>query len=240
MKPLALALLAVSAACAATDPRLTVHTLVREDIFAGFLNKDMDRFTRGEATLEALLTERPADRHLVRVWQGGAAVNRAVLAAEAGDRAAADRWYQTAVERFAEAEKLGPRDGGVFAVIGGSYVLFADRLPAEHRAAAWQKAYESFSKLAMGQMAMVEQMPLHLKGELLSGLAMSAQRTGRTAEYEQALTKMLTLLKDTPYEPVAKAWKEKPEVAGKTSIVCKTCHDPGRLEPTKARLAKQP
>ena len=41
------------------DPRLTVHTLVREDIFAGFLVDDMERFSRGEKTLERLMVERP-------------------------------------------------------------------------------------------------------------------------------------------------------------------------------------
>ena len=76
---------------------------------------------------------------------------------------------------------------------------------------------------------MVDRLPLHLKGELLSGLTQSAQRTGRTEETQQYLDKMLTLLQGTSYEPIAKKWKESPQAAANTSLACMSCHDAGRL-----------
>ena len=44
------------------DTRLTVHTLLREDIFAGFLQNDLARLGRAERNADALLASRPAER----------------------------------------------------------------------------------------------------------------------------------------------------------------------------------
>src|SRR5690348_7936795 len=70
------------AAPAGLDPRLNVHTLVREDIFAGLLSNDMERLARGEKTLELLLVERPDQRAAILSWQGSAILFRAVRAHE--------------------------------------------------------------------------------------------------------------------------------------------------------------
>jgi hypothetical protein len=75
----------------------------------------------------------------------------------------------------------------------------------------------------------IEKLPLHHKGEVLAGLAQSAQRTGRTDEVALYLDKMLTLLADTPYETMAKQWKSDPASAATTNLTCKGCHGPGRL-----------
>ena len=39
-----------------SDTRLSVHTLVREDIFAGFRNDNLPRLERGERHIEILLS----------------------------------------------------------------------------------------------------------------------------------------------------------------------------------------
>src|SRR5690349_3932253 len=54
----------VTAAAQSQDPpigdtRLTVHTLLREDVFSGFLDNNMERFARADRNLDALLTQRP-------------------------------------------------------------------------------------------------------------------------------------------------------------------------------------
>ena len=107
--------------------------------------------------------------------------------------------------------------------------VFADRLPEKQRAAAWSLAYDNYSKLWKQQGAGIDKLPLHHKGEVLSGLTQSAQRTGRTEEASLYLDKMLTVLADTPYEPMAKQWKADPASAATTNLTCKNCHTPGRL-----------
>lgn len=231
LAPLAFFLMAES------DRRLTVHTLVREDIFAGFLVNDMTRFAQGEAALEQLDKERPNQRQHVRVWQGAAALYRSVLAYEAGNAAEGDKLYATAQSDYDEAVKLGPNDPGVWAVNGASRALFADRLPADKRSECWAKSYEFYQKMAAQQIAFADKLPVHIQGELLAGVAMSAQRTGHQADYEKSLDKMIELMANTPYGRTAQSWKDRPELVSKSTLLCKNCHDAGRLEPTKARLA---
>jgi hypothetical protein len=217
-----------------SDTRLTVHTLVREDIFAGWLDNNMDRFSRAERNIETLLKARPGERANLMAWRGGATLYRAVLAHEGGNTADFKRHYQRASDDFAEAAKLTTGNGGVAAITGGTLVVFADRLPAEQRAAAWAQAYEAYSILYKEQGAALEKFPVHFKGEVLAGMAQSAQRTGRSEEAGQYVEKMLAMTAGTPYEKLAKDWKANPETAAKTNLTCKTCHGPGRLS---ARLA---
>ena len=219
-----------------SDTRFPVNTLVREDIFAGFIDDDMERFARGERNIESLLEQRPKERAVLLAWKGGATLYRAVRALE-DDRAEEFRdKYRRALELFAEAIKLGPNDVGVAATTGGTYVVFADRLPEEYRRTAWSRAYDLYGMLWKRQAAVLTKLPTHMRGELLGGLAQSAQRTGRRREAVEYVDKILSLLPGTPYEPVARQWKKEPEAAVRTSIACLSCHAPGRLAARRAAL----
>jgi hypothetical protein len=216
-----------------SDTRLTVHTLVREDVFAGFRGDNMERLERAERNIEILLKERPDDRGNLLAWKAGAATYRAVRAHEAGKAEEFGRRYKEALDGFAAAEKAVDNGGGaiigVASITGGTMAVFADRLPENERAAAWALAYANYSKLWQLQGPGIEKLPVHHKGEVLSGLTQSAQRTGRTAEVAQYLDTMLSVLVDTPYEAMAKQWKADPASAATTNLTCKNCHAPGRL-----------
>lgn len=212
-----------------SDTRLTIHTLVREDIFAGFLTDNMDRLVRGEKNIQALLEKRPSAKAELLAWQGGATLYRAVRAHENNRGEEFQQKYQQALGLFSQALQLGPNNSGVAAVIGGSYVIFGDRLPKENRAAAWSQTYDSYQVLWKQQGPVVDKLPVHLRGELLGGLAQAALRTGRTEEAAQHLDKILAVLSNTPYEPIAKKWKADPKSAANTSITCMSCHESGRL-----------
>ncbi|HET9161476.1 MAG TPA: hypothetical protein VFN88_12765, partial [Caulobacteraceae bacterium] len=69
------------------DKRIAVSTLVREDIFAGIIDRDMVRFARGEANIDKLMEMRPGDRAGLLAWRAGANLYRAALANEGGDKA---------------------------------------------------------------------------------------------------------------------------------------------------------
>jgi hypothetical protein len=84
----------------------------------------------------------------------------------------------------------------------------------------------------------IDQLPLHFKGELLSGMAQSAQRTGRDEESAQFVDRMLTLLANTPFEKTARQWKTDPASAATTNLTCKNCHSPGRLSAKLRALNK--
>src|SRR5215813_9412516 len=53
------------------DARISVNTLLREDIFAGFISDDMERFSRGEKNIQLLIEKRPADKALLLAWKAG-------------------------------------------------------------------------------------------------------------------------------------------------------------------------
>jgi hypothetical protein len=226
----------VTAAAQSQDPpigdtRLTVHTLLREDVFAGFLDNNAERFARADRNLDALLTQRPDQRANLLAWKAGMNLYRAVRAHEAGNAADFARFFKEAKDGFAEAARLatGDNNDGVAPITGGSYSVFADRLPQDYRAAAWQQAYESYSVLWKAQGAQIDKMPVHFQGEVLGGMAQSAQRTGRTAESAQFVDRMLTLLAETPFEKTARQWKDNPASAASTNLTCKNCHAAGRL-----------
>jgi hypothetical protein len=235
LRSVVLTFFAVTAAAAqAQDPllsdnRLTVHTLLREDIFAGWMSDAMNRFIKAEANIEILLKERPSERANLLAWKGGTILYRAVLAHEAGKPEEFARLYKDAQTAFSDAAKASTGNDGVLPIVGGSYGVFAERLPKEHRAGAWAAAYNSYAMLWKAQGAGIEQMPVHFKGEVLAGLAESAYRTGKKDEATQYLDRMLTVLANTPYETTAKQWKADPASAEKTTLMCKNCHNPGRL-----------
>lgn len=212
------------------DTRLTIHTLVREDIFAGFLQNDLERLTRGEKNIEVLLEKRPKARAELLAWKGGAMLYRSVVALEKNQRAEFEQKYKQSLAIFAEAKQLGAENGGVAAVTGGSFGLFADRLPKEYRAAGWETAYNAYQVMWRQQGAGIDKFPVHFRGEVLGGLTQSAMRTGRTKEANEFLDKMLVMLAGTPYEPTAKQWKANPKAAENSSLLCMNCHEPGRLE----------
>jgi len=231
-----IAITAVTLSAETADPRLPVPTLVREDLFAGFMADDMVRFEKGVAMLEQLDRERPAERGSVRALQGAAAMYRAAVAYDKNDKAEGHRQYLLALERYEQALKLAPEDPGVRIVVGASTAYFADRLPAEERAASWARAYDAYQIVSKQQLPVVAQLPSHLQGELLAGLAMTAQRTGRQDEFQKSLDKMIEVAGSTPYGRAAVAWKERPEIMEKTTLMCKNCHDAGRLEARKQAL----
>jgi hypothetical protein len=212
-----------------SEPRLSVHTLLREDIFAGFRENNLQRLARAERHIEILLRDRPGERGNLLAWKAGAAIQRAVIAHEAGRADEFERLYAQAMGDFAEAGGTTSGNGGVAAITGGTMTVFADRLPSTHSARAWALAYDNYAQLWKEQGADIEKMPVHHRGEVLSGLTQSAQRTGRAGEAAQYLDRMLVVLAGTPYEGLARQWKADPTVAASTNLTCKNCHTPGRL-----------
>ncbi len=195
----------------------------------------MERYARAEKNIDLLLEQRPRDKAELLAWKGGTKLYRALLAQEAGNNDEFERLYQATLDLFAEAKQIAPRHPAVAAIVGGSYVLFGDRLPEKYRAAAWAVSYECYQALWKLQAPALDQLPLHIRGELLAGLAQSAERTGQKEQLNEYLDKILETLPDTGYERIAKQWKADPVLAAKGNISCKSCHNEGRLS---ARMAK--
>lgn len=218
------------------DRRLSVSSLVREDVFSGWRTGNMDRFARAERNLDKLLESRPDARADVLVWQGATKLYRAILAFEADDTEGFEKYYQQFMKLNQAALAADPNAGVVKAVVGGGYVFFADRLPAKYRAEAWEQCYQNYQALWKSQSKFVARLPRHIGGELLAGLVQSSQRTGRTEEFKLFLNKTIEVLPDTHYARIAQQWKDDPQAAANGNISCKYCHGPGRLAARINRL----
>jgi hypothetical protein len=217
------------------ETRLTVHTLLREDIFAGFRADDMKRFERADRNIVALLESRPSERPNVLAWKAGMSLYRAAVAHEAGREEEFTREWAAARAGFAEAATGTAGNDGVAAITGGSYVLFSDRLPAPQRAEGWAAAYRAYSALWRDQGSIIEKLPLHHRGEVLSGMAQSSHRTGRATESAEFVDRMIAMLPDTAYQAAAKQWKAEP---GSTTLTCRSCHAAGRHVDRLAAIGK--
>ncbi len=217
------------------DTRLTVHTLVREDVFAGFLRSDVMRLARAERNIASLLASRPADRPSLLAWQGAAAFARAIIAQEANQPDAFLQQYARTQQLFGDAMRLGADTVGVFAIVGGTHVMLTDRLPAAERGAAWEQAYAAYQRLWQMQGAIIDKLPVHHRGEVLAGLAETAQRTGRIQDVPGHLDRILASLPDTAYATRARQWKDDAASRTQTRLACQTCHAPGTLA---ARMAE--
>ena len=222
-----------------SDMRVPVHALVREDVFSGFLQSDMNRFERGEKNIELLLAQRPEQKGNLLAWKASAKLYRALIAHEANKPEEFKRLYNEANDLFAEAGKEKTGNEGYGPILGGSYAVFADRLPKELREEGWKKSYEAYSGLYKQQANIIKVLPPHLSGELLAGLAMSSQRTGKSEECAKYLDLIISTLPNSPYTPIAKKWKADPSSAAKSSIACISCHEAGRLDDRLKALDKK-
>jgi tetratricopeptide (TPR) repeat protein len=218
---------------------ISVHTWVREDLFAGFLQDDMTRFERGEKKALEYLAEKPG-RAEPTAWMVGIKLYRASRAFEEGRASEGDRLVQEALQAMDAAVASAPDNLGVHATVGGSVVTLANKLPDTYYRPLMERARTHFAALYRVQSPALPQLPLHIKGELLAGVAETEFRAGDRARATAALEQILKDMPGTPYANAAASWLSAPEKVTKdTKLVCQSCHEPGRLSSWLARQAKQ-
>ena len=213
------------------------YTWVREDTFGGFIDDDMTRFERGVVKAQEYLAEDASNVDAAN-WVAATKVYRAVRAFDKGDAASGDRFMQEALTAMDDAVVQAPRNFGIRATSGGTLAYFAMRLPERHSKVALEKARDHFTALYAVQSPALPQLPLHMKGELLAGLAETEFRLGQKDKATTWLNKIVTDMPDTAYAQKAAQWLSAPEKVDRTSrLVCQSCHEPGRL---KSWMARQP
>lgn len=215
--------------------RVPTHVWVREDLFAGLLANDMERFARGEEKLADLLAANPKNYEAMP-WKMSAEVFRAVRAYEAGNRAEFDQRYQKAIAGFEAMNKQAPNNVGILAIYGGTISTLSHRFPPDVREAANRRSAELYLNLEQAQMEGFDKMPVHHRGEVLAGVAQGAARSGQDELARKYLTKIVETLPGSPYVPVAKKVLDNPELGKTARIACNTCHEPNRLAEFTARL----
>ncbi|HYI96651.1 MAG TPA: hypothetical protein VEX68_24130, partial [Bryobacteraceae bacterium] len=165
----------------------------------------------------------------LRAWKTSAEYFRAIRAYEGGDTATFDRAYKEVVNTFEALLQQAPNHVGVLAIYGGSISALAHRLPPRLQASANKRCAELFLQLEEVQKAQFEKMPVHHRGEVLSGVAQGAARSGQEELARTYLTRIVATLDGTPYAAFARDMLQRPESMKTTKIACNTCHEPNRL-----------
>lgn len=235
MKTLLVLLFSLSAVA---QQRVTLHWLVREDVFAGLLGNDRVRLEKGAQTLDRVAAYYP-ETHVV-AWRAGIEMMRAVWAHEENKTDDFQRHYAltlTYLDRCrATAGEENARIPEIFE--GALYLVLSDRLPESLRAGGWERGYQAYRRLNSLEAHRLDKLPLHMKGEILAGLAVTTQRTGRTAELPDRLETLRQKLEGTAYSRAAEKWLADPGSASKVRLACLTCHQPNTLGPKLDSLHK--
>lgn len=220
------------------EQRLTIHWLVREDIFAGILANDRARLEKGAKTLDSVSSLYPAVE--VHAWRAGVEVMRAIWAHEDGKPEDFRRHYSLAMTYFDASRNASNEKTAAIPEIfeGGVYVATADRLPESLRRGAWERCYNAYKKLNAMEAPRLDKLPLHMKGEVIAGLAVATQRTGRNDELPAALETIQTKLPNSVYASAAKKWLADPSSATKVRMACISCHEPNTLGPKLDQIHK--
>jgi hypothetical protein len=215
--------------------RVSLSTWVREDLFAGWIANDTAAFERGAQKVDRYLSEHPNDR-LGMGWKYLVVSYAIIQARTKGDDAAYDRQLAAAKELRTRIFTGDPQDAGLNVTVGSCLVRTAYFAADKDRAAMYREGRDLLAKVPELQADMFDKLPPHLRGELWAQLAFASDRLGEPAARDQALENMLTKLPGTPYESRARSWQKPGNIAKEKDYTCMSCHDPGRLAPTLARL----
>lgn len=229
---------ALVAATAAQEPRpanVPFYTWVREDTFAGLIDGDFARLAQAERKTQEFLQENP-QRNDASNWLGATKIIRAVKAFKDGQTAVGDALLRDGLAAIDGAIARAPDDIGLRATAGGTLTYLASQLPEQHYRSALNRAREHYGAMYQIQSPALPQLPLHIKGELLAGVAETEFRVGDRERATQLLNQIVKELPDSGYARTASAWLAAPEKVTKDSrLVCQSCHEPGRLSSWTAR-----
>lgn len=238
---LAIALLIPAALLAedlAKPDKITIHTWVREDIFAGWMAKDDAVFERGVQKLHHYLAANPSDVNAI-AWTYLENNYRMRKAAVAGDLAEYSKLLAKGKQIREKALASDPKDTGPWIIIGSSLIMGAYYAPDSEKKWMYSDGRELLRKVLVLQEKIFDRLPPHMRGELWSLMIYASDRLGDKAERDRLTDLMLTRLAGSPYESRAKRWQKLPEIKSEIDNMCISCHDPGRLAPTLARLKAQ-
>jgi hypothetical protein len=215
--------------------KLTIHTWVREDVFAGWIARDDASLARGAAKLERYLAANPGDENAL-AWRYMTEVYAMRKAQAAGDASAYDKAMATAAAtRDAIWNGRSPK-AGAHIIVGSTLVGGAFWAREADKQWMYRDGRDLLSRVPALQKDFFDTLPPHMRGELWSSIAFASDRLGDRAERDRVIALMRDKLAGSVYEKRAERWIKLPSLTNEVDNMCISCHEPGRLKPTAARL----
>jgi hypothetical protein len=213
----------------AQSPAPRFDHVVRQDFFAG-LGGDPAAMERAMKQAEAVLAAQPGHAEAL-VWHGAGLFFQSGQAFRAGENAKAQELWGRSLEEMDRAVSLAPDSIGVRIPRGATLLTAARFVPPQFAKPLWDRAAEDYSRVFELQRHRIATMPTHSKGELLSGLAEAWTLTGRAADAQPLLERMVREMANTPYARRSAEWQEK-GMPPAPRRACIGCHEPS---PTASR-----
>jgi len=197
--------------------------LVRADFFAGMAG-DQARFERAMQLCETTLAKNPEHAEAM-VWHGSGLLFRSGQIAQKKDFEQSGILFQNGLDEMDRAVALAPDNPSVLLPQGATLlsVSAAAPLPPELSKRLLQKGVQDFEKVLKLQAPYFATLPLHARGELLSGLADGWHRLGdenKSREYYQRIVKECA---GSPYASNSEMWL-KNELPANWHPTCQGCH----------------
>jgi len=215
--------------------KLTLHTWVREDMFAGWIGNDTPTLERGVKKIDRFLADHPGDINAL-AWKYLASSYYMIRARAKGDDAAYAKHMAEAKDLRAKIFAGDFQDVGPYIIVGSGLINTACYAPEKERAAMFRDGRQLLAKVPELQGKLFDDLAPHMRGELWFELAFASDRLGDTEARDRTLQTIITHLAGTPYETRAREWQKPGKIAGEKQYNCISCHEPGRLAPTLARI----
>jgi hypothetical protein len=215
--------------------KLSIHTWVREDVFAGWIARDLAALTRGAAKVERFLERNPGDENAL-AWKYLVKIYEMRQAQDAKDVAAYDQAMATAAKIRDSIWSGRSPQAGAHIIVGSMLVAGAYWARETDKPWMYRDGRELLRKVPDLQKGAFDTLPPHMRGELWSSIAFASDRLGDKDERDRVVELMLTQLKGSLYEKRAQRWQKLPALTSEVDNMCISCHEPGRLKPTAARL----
>jgi hypothetical protein len=177
-------------ASTSTTNRPRFAELVRADFFAG-MQGDLARFERAMQLCETTLAKNPEDAEAM-VWHGSGLLIRSAQAGQ-DQNVKSEMLFQKGLNEMDRAVVLAPDSPSVVLPQGASLLsVSAAPISPELSKKLLRQGVEDYEKVLRLQASYFATLPLHARGELLSGLADGWHRLGdesKALEYYQRIVR---------------------------------------------------
>jgi hypothetical protein len=193
-----------SPAAPAAEPSPRFDHVVRNDFFAGFRG-DLAALERGMKITEQVLAAEPNHAEAM-VWHGSGMFYQSGIFFQKGDSQKGMEYWTKSLAMMDRAVELAPNHIGVRIPRGAVLLTTSRFVPPHLRKDLIDRAFADYGRAFELQKESIAAMPVHPKGELLSGLAEIHEVSGRKEEANALLHQMVREMAGTPYSRRAEKW----------------------------------
>ena len=194
---------------------------VRPDFFAG-MNGDDVRFERAMRLCETILARDPQNAPAM-VWHGSGLLVRSVHLRRQGNVGEAELQFQNGLQEMNRAVALAPNDIHVLLPRGATLLsVSAAPLAPDLARNLLQQGVQDYEKVLALQASYFDKLPIHARGELLSGLANGWERLGNEVNARQYHERIVQDCPGSSYALESEAWLR--QAAARSPHTCKGCH----------------